>query len=721
MINIIWIMKKIWYLLTVSCLVLSCTNHTSNKEYSRDNPVWKENYPGIWVSEVNNPEEFNLLKSVEAKPRVDVLNKRTKRDFPVDKSKIKYTIKNGKTYLTFPVDADEQIYGLGLNFKGLNQRGAIKRLHLDHAGSSDNGRTHAPVPFFVSSKGYGVLLNSARYIDIWVTSAVRTDSDNPPKATDRTTDPGWSAQPYSDNIEILIPANGVELVMFAGESMMDVVSRYNLYTGGGFIPPKWGLGFWQRTPTAYTDKDALTEVKGFVENDFPLDVIGLEPGWHSYAYPCSFEWDKKRFPDAAQFVKEMGEQNIKVNLWANPYLSEHSELYEPMKKYVGSHTVWCGTVPDYTMPEARKLFTEHIKKHQLNIGVSGYKIDEVDGFDSWLWPDVAIFPSGVDAEQMRSVYGNLVMNTILDAYRAQNKRTYGMVRAANAGAVKMPFVIYNDNYSHRDFITAISSASFIGVLWTPEVRASKSSEEWLRRMQTTCFSPLALVNAWADGTKPWSFSDVYKECQDVARLRMSLLPYLYSTFAQYYLEGVPPFRAMNLVDGYKSEVKKIKGKLDGTNNPYETATYHEVKDQYMMGDNILVAPVFVGETERNVVLPEGKWYDFYTGKPVGESEVITVKAEKDKIPLFVRDGGIIPMIPAVNNTSEWRAGQPLEVRIYGSKSSSFCLYDDDGETFDYEKGKYTIKKLTSDCRIEDIISDGVWSYKDITWKSMTND
>lgn len=707
-------MKNFFKLLFCSLFVVSCTN----EKPSQGAPEWKESYPGVWVSKVNNPESFNLLNATDSKPKAEVLNKRSKRDFPLDESKIKYVSKNGKTYITFPIESDEQIYGLGLNFKGLNQRGAIKRLHMDHYGNGDNGRTHAPVPFFVSSKGYGVLLNSARYIDVWVTSAVRTDSENPPAQTDRTTDPSWSAQPYSDNIEIFIPADGVEMVMFSGESLVDVVSRYTLYTGGGFIPPKWGLGFWQRTPTAFTDKDAFVETRGFVDNNFPLDVIGLEPGWHSYAYPCSFEWDKTRFPDAEKFVKEMKDKNIKINLWANPYLSEHSEVFEPMNKFVGSHTVWCGTVPDFTMPEARKLFTDHITKNQLNYGVSGYKIDEVDGFDCWLWPDVAVFPSGVEADQMRSVYGNLVMETILDAYKAKNERTYGMVRAANAGGSKMPFVIYNDNYSHRDFITAISSASFIGVHWTPEVRASKSSEEWLRRMQTTCFSPLALVNAWADGTKPWSFPDVYKECQDVAHLRMRLLPYLYSTFAQYYFEGIPPFRAMNLVEGYRAEVKKIKGELDGTENPYEMATYHEIKDQYMMGDNILVAPIFAGESERNVVLPDGKWYDFYTGALVGDSEVITVKSEERKIPLFVRDGGIIPMIPAINNTSEWSSGQPLEVRVYGSKPSTFKLYDDDGNSFDYENGEYSIKELSSDQKIEDVVSNGVWTYTDVNWVKM---
>jgi alpha-D-xyloside xylohydrolase len=126
-----------------------------------------------------------------------------------------------------------------LNFKSVAQRGRIFRLHVDHYGSEDNGRTHAPVPFFISSKGYGVLVNAARYIDVSVGSAVRKDSKNPPVARDRNSDRAWDAQPYSDNIEMVIPEAGVEIILFTGKNLMEVVQRFNLYCGGGIIPPKW--------------------------------------------------------------------------------------------------------------------------------------------------------------------------------------------------------------------------------------------------------------------------------------------------------------------------------------------------------------------------------------------------------------------------------------------------------------------------------------------------
>lgn len=460
----------------------------------------------------------------------------------------------------------------------------------------------------------------------------------------------------------------------------------------------------------------------FKTKNFPLDVIGLEPGWHSKAYPCSFEWDSTRFPNPDAFMANMKSSGININLWCNPFIAPKTELYDKLAPYSGTHTVWCGIAPDYTMEEPRRIFQEHITKHQLDKGISGYKVDEVDGFDFWLWPDVAEFPSGLDGEQMRSVYGNLVMRVMDDGYRAQNRRTYGLIRAANAGSVSHPYVIYSDNYSHREFVTGVVNSGFNGILWTPEVRTSRSAEEWVRRMQTTCFGPLAMVNAWADGTKPWTFADVYKYCQQSAFLRMQLLPYLYSTFAEYYMNGTPPFRAMQLVDGFDGKVQRIKGKFDGTENPYEMVTINEVTDQYMMGNDILVAPLFEGEKGRKVVFPRGDWFDFYTGKKVGNGDIVTVKGNLDRIPLFVRDGALIPMIPAVRQTSEWVSGQPLEVRVYGKADGSFDLYDDDGDTFDFEGGEYTIKRLRNSARhgsIEDVISKGDWTYKDVSWKYMT--
>lgn len=655
---------------------------------------WQQVEPGVWKGIVGTPEAYSLLSVADVSPQSGALKKMPVADFPALGNEVVGAISDGKTSLRIPLVKGEQLYGFGLNFQTVHQRGKILNLHVDHYGGKDNGRTHAPVPFYVSSQGYGVLINSARYLTVYAGSGVRKDSPNAPVAQDRNTDKNWSSRPYSDAVEILVPAAGVEIYLFAGPTPMDAIRRYNLYCGGGALPPRWGLGFTQRTQRLYTDEQVKEEVALFEEKGFPLDYIGLEPGWQSKAYPCTFEWDKGRYPDPAGFVKEMAERGVRINLWTNPYISPASGIYKEMAPLSGSHTVWNGIVPDFTLERAQKIWTEKLKKEHLSIGVSGYKIDEVDGYDHYLWPDVATFPSGLSAEQMRQTYGLWVQKITADMYKDQNVRTFGLVRASNAGGNALPYVIYNDYYSHEDFITALINSGFSGVLWTPEVRGSKTGEEWLRRFQSVVFSPMAMINAWSSGTKPWSFPEVSESVKEYALLRMQMMPYWYSEFAKYHFEGTPPFRGMNLEPGFNVKVTEEIVSQNLEDNPYLEAVNREVKDQYMAGEYLLVAPMFVGQESRRVILPKGNWYDFYTGEYAGNGEVITVKPGLEKIPVYVKDGGIIPMMAPLLHAPKANDIVDLEVRHYGTKPNSYLLYDDDGETFDYEKGAYSWRTLT---------------------------
>jgi alpha-glucosidase (family GH31 glycosyl hydrolase) len=656
-------------------------------------PVWTETAPGVWKATAGAPENYDLIKASGATPNRAAMSGITQTTFPLSQPDISIKVIDGKTYLRFPLQKEEQLFGFGLNFQTVHQRGKILQLHVDHYGGKDNGRTHAPTPFYVSSKGYGVFINSARYLMVYAGTGVRTASKNPPVAKDRNTDKSWSSRPYSDAVEILVPAAGVEVYVFGGPTPLDAVRRFNLFNGGGCLPPRWGLGFTQRVRSLYTADEVKKEVAAFREKGFPLDYIGLEPGWQSKSYPCTFSWDSVRYPDPAGFVQELLKENIRVNLWTNPYVSPDAPFYKSIIPYSGSHTVWNGLVPDLTLEPARKLFFDQLQKDQVAKGVSGYKIDEVDGYDHYLWPDVASFPSGIPAEQMRQTFGLLVQRYSETIFHQQNKRTFGLVRASNAGGTSFPYVIYNDYYNHEDFITALINSGFAGVLWTPEVRASKTGEEWLRRFQTVVFSPMAMINAWASGTKPWSYNEVAEPIKQLALLRMQMMPYWYSAFARYHFEGIPPFRAMNLEEGFVQETKKENGNANLEENPYAEAVSKEIKDQYMAGDYLLVAPLFAGQQTRKVVLPKGRWYDFYTGAFAGDGQVITVTPGLDKIPVYVKDGAIIPMMKPMLHAPVAGEKVDLTVRYYGEKPAKYMLYDDDGETYNYEKGDYSWREI----------------------------
>ncbi|MDH3346178.1 MAG: DUF5110 domain-containing protein [Kiritimatiellaceae bacterium] len=659
--------------------------------------------PGIWRITIGDvSSELRYTDYAAAPPKMEALNAKSDLVYPFAEDPLSfYKSPDNRIMIRIPAAKKESLFGFGLQLDGIKKTKKVLDLNVDH-WSKGGGRTHAPVPFYISSKGYGVFFNTGRFLKAYVQTSNRKDSPNLPKPVDRNPvkrepgAPGWSSMPDSDAVEAQIVGKGMEVLVFAGDDLQDIVARYNLYCGGGALPPLWGLGFWHRVPAWFNADKCNKEVALFEEKGFPLDVLGLEPGWQTYSYPCTFEWQKLRFPDPAAFSGNLLKKGIRLNLWENPYISPEGELYEPMYPLSGSHTVWLGIVPDYTLPEARKLLADQHKREHLAIGVSGYKLDEVDGYDKWLWPDHATFPSGTSAETMRQAYGLLIQNAVFkDLFKANNQRTYGQIRSSNGAASGYPYVLYSDSYNHGQYITGLSAASLSGILWTPEVRQAKTDREWLNRIQTVCFSPLAQLNGWASGKKPWSYESVVDEVQAVVELRMRLLPYLYTAFSAYQQQGIPPVRAMILEQGFQLEQSVAKqGKLDGVYNPYEEAKVVEKTDQFMFGPSILVAPFYDKQhSKRTVILPPGNWYDFYTGELAGNGKTITVEAD-GRMPLFVKEGTLIPMLAENITNSRDAYGMPLEVRHYGKTGGSFDLYEDDGKTFDYEQGAYRIRTLT---------------------------
>ena len=251
----------------------------------------------------------------------------------------------------------------------------------------------------------------------------------------------------------------------------------------------------------------------------------------------------------------------------------------------------------------------------------------------------------------------------------------------------------------------------------------------LRRTQAVVLSPLALFNGWATDDKLWTHAEVKDDIRAAILLRVRLLPYLYTTFAQYHYEGTPVVRPMQLVKGFTTpQAQTEPGRPDATANPYAIGRVNEVKDQYMLGDALLVAPIPPGVKTRKVVLPPGRWYDFYTGRLAGEGQTIEVTPPLSRIPLFVTDGGLIPLIPE----RQWAPGRdevlPLEVRHYGERPGRLVLYDDDGETFAYERGEHswTALNVTRDARgawqgsVTPDPRGRRWRYSDLTWTFMTN-
>jgi alpha-D-xyloside xylohydrolase len=479
-------------------------------------------------------------------------------------------------------------------------------------------------------------------------------------------------------VEIPI-AQGIDIYLFAGPSMLDVVRRYNLFSGGGVLPPEWGLGFWYRAGSNATDNEIAALVAEFREREIPCDVIGLEPGWHTHAYSCTFSWNKSRFKRPESFVQGLKQQNFQVNLWEHAFIHPSSPLFEPMRNLSGNTAVWGGLVPDFQNPTARRVFGEYHRRQLIDIGISGFKLDECDNSDftgGWSFAELSQFPSGVDGEQMHSLFGLRYQRALWEQFLESGQETYSLVRSSGALAAPYPFVLYSDLYDHRQFVRALVNSSFSGLLWCPEVRDARSEEDLVRRLQTVVFSPLAMINGWYIPNPPWkqldrkknnandlspNWKDLEAHCREIVGWRMQLIPYLRAAFAQYASDGTPPFRALA---------------LDWPDLPALAKT----DDAWMMGDRLLVAPLFAGESDgRKLTLPPGEWFDLWTGKSVSGATSIRIAADTRNIPVFVKSGAVLPMASITGSTAD-PARRALEVHIFGDGSLPFRLETPTGTT-----------------------------------------
>jgi alpha-D-xyloside xylohydrolase len=636
--------------------------------------AWKQVYPGVWRATIGTPERYTPVSSRLVPPQVAAFAKLPRvDDVPALSVQGKGT-KRGCT-VQLPLGPDEQIFGFGLQLLSFAQRGKKKVARVNADPKIDTGDSHAPVPFYVSTKGFGILVDTARYATFYFGNARPKPIHAVGGAGGTNLDPQYShtvKESDSSPIVIDVPdAAGVDIYLFCGPDMLNAVKRYNVFSGGGYVPPEWGLGFWYRTDTPATQQSVLALAKEFREQKMPCDVIGLEPGWQTHAYSCTFVWNHDRFPDPDGFLRTAQEMHYKINLWEHAFTHPASPLFPLIAPNSGDYGVWGGLVPDFAGEPARSVFGTYHAKTFLDAGVSGFKLDECDSSDytgGWSFPEFSSFPSGVDGEQMHNVFGLRYQMAIWNEFRKRGQATYNLVRSSGALATPYPFVLYSDLYEHRDFIRGLVNSGFSGLLWCPEVRDAVSEEDLIRRLQSVVFSPLAMINGWYIKNPPWKqlnrklnnadqlmngWEKLETRCREIIGWRMQLVPYLTAAFQRYAEDGTPPFRALSL------------------DAPGDKRLY-KVDDQYMIGDRMMVAPLFAGEPSRRVVLPEGDWHDFWTGEPLKGGTELAVPATTEKTPVYVKSGSIVPWADA-----GLFAGAPetrrIEARVYGNGSIPFAL------------------------------------------------
>jgi len=655
---------------------------------------WRSVHPGIWRARVGTPEQFTPVSSRLVPPQTQAFAKLPRvtdlPDLPVQAARSK----RGCT-VRLPLRPGEEVFGFGLQLLSFAQRGKKKVARVNADPKIDTGDSHAPVPFFVTTDGFGVLVDTARYAEFYFGDA----HFKPTRAAGEAAGGADVGPNYTHTVKegdstyivIDVPhAAGVDLYLFAGPGMLDAVTRYNVFSGGGFMPPEWGLGFWYRHEAHADQQSVLALAHEFRDRKIPCDVFGLEPGWQSHAYSCSFSWDKERFPDPQGFMRSASDLQYKVNLWEHAFTHPSSPLFSALEPCSGDYGVWGGLVPDFASRLGRDIFGEFHGKTLVDMGISGFKLDECDNSDftgGWSFPECSSFPSGLDGEQMHSLFGLRYQMAIWEAFRRRKQETYSLVRSSGALAAPYPFVLYSDLYDHRQYIRALVNSGFSGLLWCPEVRQAASEEDLIRRLQSVVFSPLAQVDCWYMKSPPWkqldraknnagvlldNWEELETRCREIIGWRMQLVPYLKAAFLRYQQNGTPPFRA--LVLDWPSD-KRL----------------YTVDDQYMIGDRMMVAPLFAGEPERKVLFPEGEWHDFWTGEMITGSTEKSIAAATERIPVYVKAGSIVPWAE-----TGLHAGAPethrILARVYGDGSLPFS-FEDEGVTLKlgWKNGQGTVE------------------------------
>lgn len=594
--------------------------------------------------------------------------------------------------VSYRINENDMFFGLGEKTGFLNRRG--RRYVMwntdDPLHTPDKDPLYKSIPFLIGfdgEKAYGFFLDSI----------ARSEFDL-----------GYED---SDRLSVTVNDSCLDLYLIDGPSIADVVMRYTRLTGRTEMPPIWSLGFQQCRYSYYPQERVLELAESFRAREIPCDVIYLDIDYMD-GYRI-FTWDADRFPDPKGMIARLGEQGFRVVTIVDPGVkmdSDYAVYLEGMREghfcrfpsgevYHGE--VWPGTAafPDFSREKTRKWWGF---KHTVlfDAGVSGIwnDMNEPSDFKSGnLDRTLATVPNDLMMDfdgkpqpfsKCHNAYGMLMCRATYEGFRAlkPGERPFILTRSAYAGIQRYAAVWTGDNSSWWEHLAAsIPMHLNIGLSGIPFVggdvggfQGNSSPELYARWIQLGAFTPF--FRAHSDkGTRdhePWSFGpEVEKIAQKAIRLRYALLPYLYSEFRRASETGLPIMRPLIL-------------------DFQDDRNVYGINDQFMFGKDILVAPVVrPGDRKRMVYLPQGGWYDFHTKERMEGGRYIIADAPLDRIPIFVREGAIIPMAGIASSTRSMDFST-LWLEIYAGSEGSFDLYEDDGLTQDYRDGAYNLRRLT---------------------------
>lgn len=479
-------------------------------------------------------------------------------------------------------------------------------------------------------------------------------------------------------------AKALDYVVFAGTAD-EVISSYRSLSGNAPMFPKWAYGFWQ-CRERYTSGSHLVEtVKEFRRRNLPLDVIVQDwQYWGNRGWGVP-QFDERNYPNPAGFIKELHDLNahFNISIWSNPDKnSEIGKEYVAKNRFVPS-TKWL----DYFNPETRNEYWTTLKENMFDNGVDSWWMDAVEPENDALTGTKTFLGAG---DLYRLTYPLMVSKAVYEGQRqtSDKKRVCILTRSAFSGQQRYGVInwsgdIGGDWDTYRRQIVAGLNFTITGMpYWTTDIggffrpgRSQYSDEKFhellTRWYQWGTFNPIFRMHGYQSETEPWKYGQKVEDNMRVMlNLRSQLMPYIYSEAWQITSHGSTMMRPL---------VMDFNNDSQALNQPYE----------YMFGKSILVAPITEpGALKRDVYLPASvDWYDFWTGNKINGGQTILADAPLDKIPLFVKAGSIIPF-GEIMQYADQKPANMLEIRIYEGSDGSFDLFEDEGDNYNYEEGKF---------------------------------
>src|SRR5215217_7577424 len=498
---------------------------------------------------------------------------------------------------------------------------------------------------------------------------------------------------------------------FYGPSIKKILGRYADLTGHMPLPPLWALGNQQSRWSYYPDTMVETVVNENRKRDLPLDVVHLDiDSMNGYRV---FTFDKTRFPDPKSLSDKLRRQGVKLITIVDPGIKHASgEGYHAFDQGLEKNflqrrrngdlfvpKVWPGesVFVDYTIPEARRWWGDLHRVYTDN-GIAGIwnDMNEPSDFVDQTGKnqlDVVSYDEGEKTTHAknRNTFALLMSRATYEGLERlrPDLRPYVITRAAYAGIQRYATMWTGDTNSTWDSLALnIPMFTSVGLSGEPFVGSDVggfigrgNGELLVRSYQVSFLAPFCRNHKVIDGydQEPWRFGKYYEDIiRKYLKLRYTLLPFLYTTLEEAHRSGVPPFRPLVL------------------NYQDDPSTYN-LDDQFMVGNDLLVAPILKPDvTRRLVYLPEGSWYDYWTNKKYAGGTMITVDAPLDVVPMFVRAGAIIPVGPSLNYIGE-KPIDPVTFNIYPDEagSASARLYEDDGLSPAYKTGAFRRTELSA--------------------------